>query len=452
MEIYEKIARIMCYEYEQGEDMEQVLLRNRFDIGSAPINIAISIVYAGGLQRWADAQDVESEAQLEKLLTDKCMIIVNDAKFNSKKYECPMPTVANLFAFMQTLDRRGKLFEECSLVAKLAWNGKICRRMIDERTRGMFASPDKEKYLKAVKRIKEVWFYSDIDIDALRYFVCQSRHENHNPSLNKGIYHWGSEKQTGKTTVAKTIVAILNGDILEHAGRYSSHLTVELQYGNHDIPKAALFNSVLLDEAAPKDSTKSYNAFKSVMTGNSCDYNPKYKQVLTIPCRRYYYFTSNDDIRDFVQDRRERRLYELKSTQKPLQISFEEIYRIWFDFCTNAEPESNWQAWYNSFVMVDGQAQKNIEEIKTELRIKGENIFAPLSGKYQITVKQVAMELYKNEPTASQKDYVRTAMRELFPDCTTTNQSIYSKSQCREVLAGMGEIETLTVGDDGMPF
>ena len=109
--------------------------------------------------------------------------------FNNKKTVDAFPPLANFFYYCQRLDRFGKVSKEAENISELVWNTVICRRNLSERVAEMFKNkPDKAKFDKAAERIKEVWGMSDKDIDAIRYFVCQTRHKNHNPSLNKSIY------------------------------------------------------------------------------------------------------------------------------------------------------------------------------------------------------------------------------------------------------------------------
>ncbi len=449
---FAKIAELMCWDAYAGETPQDVFERNGNNLNAVPAKDIIDIVHAGGLLKWAEGLEVNSQAELYQKVMRAIRLTIAEPVFQDKKKIDIFPPFANFFYYCQRLDRNGRTAEEANGVSNVAWNGVICRRNITNRTREMFAHPDPQKFKIAAEKIKEVYKYTDANIEALRYFVCQSRHENHNPSMNKAIYHWGDEKQTGKTTVAKTIIAILNGDILENAGTYESNLNIELQYDKHACPKAALFNSVLLDEAAPKDSRKSYPAVKSKLTNNSCDFDPKYKMVITIPCKRYYYFTSNDPIYDFVQDHKERRFLEIHSTEKPVQMSFEDIYKLWFDFCTNATPEENWQVWYNSFAFIEGLATKDVDEIVNEIFLRWESVFSTVTGTYT-TAKQVADKLFKNEPTPEQKRGVRTAMEKLFSECkSASNKSFFNIMSCRAKIIEMSRDIDMDVKDDGFPF
>lgn len=450
--VFDKIIELMCWDAYPGESSEDVFERNGNNLNALPAKDIIDIVHAGGLQKWAEGLTVNSQKDLYNKIMRAIRMTISEPVFQDKKRIEIFPPLANFFYYCQRLDRNGRTAAEAEGVSNVAWNGVICRRNIKNNTEKIFKNPDPEKFKAAAKRVQEVYKYTDANIDALRYFVCQSRHENHNPSMNKAIYHWGDEKQTGKTTVARMIIAILNGDVFENAGMYESNLNIELQYDKHACPKAALFNSVLLDEAMPKDSKKSYGGVKSKLTNNSCDYDPKYKMIITIPCKRFYYITSNDPIYEFIQDAKERRFLEIHSVHKPEYMSFEEIYKLWFDFCTNATPEENWQVWYNSFALVEGIATKEIDEIKNEIFLRWETLFSTVNGSYT-TAKQVADKLFKNEPSPEQKRGVRAAMEKLFGDCkSASNKSFYNIISCRAKIGELGELNDIKVKIDDLPF
>jgi hypothetical protein len=247
--------------------------------------------------------------------------------------------------------------------------------------------------------------------------------------MNKSIYLWGQEKQTGKTTIARAIVTILNGDKFDNFGRYESSLKAELQYNDHELPLSAYCNAVLLDEAMPKDASKTYGGVKQALTSDTTRYNQKYKSIKTIPVKRYYFCTSNEPATDFIQDKNERRFYVIEMNKKPKQISFKEIYSIWKDFCVNAEPEQDWQEWYNSFEFADGAGTRDMNEVINELILRRDEFFP--DGKTYVTPVQIARLIYKNEPSISQKQAVRSAMEEIFNDFrVASNPSNYRTSDC----------------------
>lgn len=426
-----KLREIMVWRKYNGETDEQVFIRNGKNVNHLPDTEIIDIVHAGGLQKWAETLRVKSQKELYNRIMLAIRKTISDPVFNNKKTIDAFPPLANFFYYCQRLDRNGRTNKEADSISELVWNTIICQRNLAERVEKMFSQkPDKAKFEAAAERIKEVWGMTDKDVDAIRYFVCQTRHERHNPSMNKSIYLWGSEKQTGKTTIARAVVTILNGDEFDNFGKYESTLSTEMQYNDHDVPAGALYNAVILDESMPKDASKSYGGIKQMLTSNSCKYNQKYGLIKRIPCKRFYFCTSNEDVIDFVQDMDERRFYAIRMTRKPKQLSFDEIYQIWSDFCINAEPESDWQAWYNSFEYVEGVAMRDMDEAMNEIILRKDEIFATGSKTY-ITAKQVANMIYKNEPNTTQKATVRSAMEKMFGECRVpSNMSNYRVIDC----------------------
>lgn len=440
---YNKIIEVMCWDMYEGETAEDTFVRNGNSLNYLPHKQVIDIVHAGGLQKWAEAQSVQSQGELYSMIMSAIRRTISDPVFFDKKHLDTFPPFANFFYYCQKLDRNGKTANEAEAIADISWNGVICRRNLADNVSKMFNhAPNADDYSRAAKKIADIWGFSDKEIDALRYFVCQTQHENHNPSLNKNIYLWGKSKGTGKTTIARSIITILNGDSFDHFGKYESTFSTEMAYNDHDLPLAALYNAVLLDESMPKDTKKSYGSIKRVLTSNSHNYNPKFRQIINVKCKRFYLLTSNDDITDFVQDTKERRFFSIKIENKPLQLSFDEIYSTWYDFCTNATPEDNWQEWYNSFEYVDGLESKDIQEMKTEIILRRDELFNSMMGTY-LTIKKISGLLYKNEPTREQKKAVTEAMNDMLGDCRSkSNKALFSVALCRERLMELSDAMT----------
>ena len=95
-------------------------------------------------------------------------------------------------------------------------------------------------------------------------------------------------------------------------------------------------------------------------------------------CSSDLFFTSNDAPTEFIQDESERRFFTIKLDKTPKQISFEKIYDIWKEFCINAQPEPNWQEWYNSFKHVDGLMASEIQYFTSKL-LTTPSIYAELA-------------------------------------------------------------------------
>lgn len=452
---FNKIVTVMCWEMFDGETAEQVFTRCSNNLNALPHHETIDIVHAGGLQKWAESLNVGSQQELYYMILRAIRRTISDPVFNDRARVNTFPPFANFFYYCQKLDRNGKTDNEATGISEVAWNGVICRRNNEENIRNMFREqPDKEKFRKICKRISSIWGFTEKQIDALRYFVCQTRHKNHNPSLNKSIYMWGKRKGTGKTTVGRAIVTILNGDVWSNFGSYESTLNKEMGYNDHELPLSALYNCVFLDETVPKDSKKSYGGVKRMLTSNSFNYNPKFKTIINIPCKRIYFFTSNDDIAEFIQDESERRFIEIEITKIPQQLTFNEIYDIWKEFAVNCEPEEDWKEWYDSFELVEGLETININEVKNEIELNATELFGMAAGTY-LTVKKIADKLFKNEPTREQKKFVSEAMQAMFDDCRLeSNKALYSVSECREKLFVLkSESENIESNNDkSMPF
>lgn len=380
---------------------------------------------------------------------------IADPVFNDRKRVDTFPPFSNFFYYCQRLDRSGKTSNEAEGIASTAWYGTICRRNTEENLKKLFnEKPDKDRFKEIAGKISDIWGFTAKEIDALRYFVCQTKAENHNPSLNKSIYFWGKLKGTGKSTIGRAIITILNGDVWANHGIYESTLNKEMGYSDHDLPLAALHNCAFLDETVPKDSRKSYNGVKRMLTSNSFNYNPKYRQVVTIPCKRIYIFTSNDDISEFIQDESERRFVSIEISKAPKQLVFEEIYNIWKEFAINCEPEEDWKEWYDSFDLVKGLEALNIEEVKNEMLLRKDELFSTMNGAGSyFTIKSMANSLFKNEPTKDQIKSVKGAIHELFEDCRPTkNKAYYSKVMCREVIEKEEDSDVNDSEKSGLPF
>lgn len=405
----------MCWQIPDGLAANEVLAHENVDCSAIPNHAIIDVVHAGGLDRWGALQlSIDDESKLCQAMIDVCNRTVTEPVFRHKAKREEFPPLFNFYTYVNSLQKSGKLIKECESIAAKVWNGELARKQLQIRHAEQYAvEPSYEKYINAVNRMQEVWKLTDRDIDALRYFVCQCRDEDHNPSLNKSIYLHGEAKQTGKSTFARAFATVLNADKFDNFGKYESTFSNEMGYGTHDLPLACIYDCVILDEAMPKDTRKSYGSVKSVLTGKSFTYNPKFQLPVTIKARRNYFITSNEPADDFIQDRWERRIYAIEFKDKPTKMSFADIYSLIKDFCVNCEMRIEWQEWYDSFDMVSGVAEKDKNEVRQEIY----NCIHFFQSRSTCTVKQVANELFKNEPTREQKKAVETAMTELADDC-----------------------------------
>jgi len=404
------------WERAKGESYEDTFNRQNIKITQIPNPKIVDVVHASSLENWAKKGKFESLEELKAEIIKIMKSAIVDPINTDRDLQRLFPPIYNFCIFATNTDRRGKLTAEAERIAEIAWYGELAALRLKEKTDKIFnVKPDPEKYKKASEKLKEVWGFSDIEIDAFRYFICQSRAKNHNPSLNKSLYLFSGKKKTGKTTVARAIAAVLNGDErLEDAVKYESTFSRELQIGAHDLPLAAQYNCVILDEAMPKDSRKSYGRVKSMMTSSSCTYNQKFGRIITVEAKRYYIYTSNDDISEFVQDSSERRFIQINMERAPKKISFEKIYDYWKEFAQNCEPEENWQEWYDSFEDVVGIERKDISGFKDELLSNGAILQAiKNTTNYTITLKFFSDLMIVGKPTRDERKFLKKALEEV---------------------------------------
>lgn len=413
---FKKLCEVMMWERAKGESYEDTFNRQNIKITQIPNPKIVDVVHASSLEDWAKKGKFESADDLKNEIIKIMKGAINDRINHDKDMQKLFPPIHNFCIFSTNTDRRGKLAIEAERISEVAWYGELAELRLKEKTDKIFKmKPDKEKYKLASEKLQKVWGFSDVEIDAFRYFICQSRAEKHNPSLNKSLYLFSGKKKTGKTTVARAIASVLNGETsLIDATKYESSFNQELQIGSHDLPMAAQYNCVILDEAMPKDSRKSYGRVKSMMTSNSCTYNQKYGRIITVEAKRYYIYTSNDDISEFVQDSSERRFIQINMEREPKKISFEKIYDYWKEFAQNCEPEENWQEWYDSFDDVIGIERKDISSFKDILLSNGAILQSVKNTTdYTITLKFFSDLMIVGKPTREEKNSLKKALMEL---------------------------------------
>lgn len=455
--LYQKLCEIMMWEHYEGEDYEATFMRQEIRAQDLPLQILIDVLHADGVEGWAKKTKLNSLSKLYREIMRIFKLASVDKINNNKKIQEMFPPIYNFCVYATRLDRNGRTSAEAFKIAESAWWGDIALKMLKEKTTKIFdVEPSIEKYKVAAEKIQKIWGFNNVEIEAFRYFVCQSRHENHNPSMNKSLYLWSGSKQTGKTTVARAIASILNGELnLDNAGNFESTFNKELQINDHDLPLAAQYNCVILDEAMPKDSRKSYGRVKAMLTSNSCSFNQKYGQIRSIKVRRNYIYTSNDDIVELIQDMSERRFIQIRMDKKPRQISFDEIYTIWKEFAQNCEPEPDWQDWYNTFEDVEGLQRKDMSEYKAEI-LNNYSILQSLRNRqdYSITAKFFEDILIRGKSTSGERETLKKALIEIFGEQKYYKWSKKEMLSELEMLISKQDIEEKisNVDDAGMPF
>ncbi len=442
----EKLCQLMMWDKSENETYEELIFRKEIKVENIPHYKLIDVVHARSLENWAKLQDFETVEELENEITNILRVAIVNPIISNKTMQALFPPIYNFCVYASNTDKRGKLIEEGEKIAETAWYGELAQSRLKAKTDKMFSVvPDKEKYKNASLKLQEIWGFSDIEVDAFRYFVCQTRHENHNPSMNKSLYLSATNKKTGKTTVARTLASILNGEeSVMDGSKFESSFNKELQMNAHELPYAAQYNCVILDESMPKDSRKSYGRVKSMLTSNTCSFNQKYGKIMQVEAKRYYLYTSNDDISEFVQDSSERRFIQINMERMPKQISFNKIFDVWKEFCVNCEPESDWQLWYNKFKDVDGVERKDISYYK-DVILSDKSVLSAISNCFDsaITLKFFADLLITGKATREERKSLSSALTELFGE---PNSYRWSRSKVQIKLTEMiDEFEKLDI-------
>ena len=460
-----KINEIMHYKPIDGYSDLQIFEFNGGDSKSIPALIAIDMKHAGGLEAWTAAQlDVSGEKEPQKRLFDAVKKVEACQVFSDAKRCRAFPPLYNFYVSIRSLACKDKLYDETRKLAKYIWTTHISKAKLKANCDKMFSTaPDPVRFKAASDEIRKTWGFAAKDMDFFRYFICQVRSENLNPSLNKSLFMWGKAKQTGKTTIARAITTILNGDVFANFGNYESTLSVELQYGSSfDLPLAATTNAVLLDEAMPRDTKKVYGQLKGTITSNTCSYNQKYRDVTKIRCRRNYIVLSNENPDTIIQDEKERRFYVINIEKRHTDLSdkystdelFEYVYDLWKEFCINAVPEEDWQKWYDSFEMVFGAEHKEKEEIITEFKHKKNVYFPEVGASSYTTIPDIRKIMYGHICSMEQRKALQSVMDDLFSDCRPkSNSAMYLKSKCRAKIESMPDVEVEDIDPEAdLPF
>jgi len=227
---------------------------------------------------------------------------------------------------------------------------------------------DDEALEAATSELREVYRFTEMEVLVLQYFCSQTKLEDFDTSLNIMLYTWSKEKGTGKSTVTAYVTSFLNGEEKRNEAPHESKLGIEMQYGRFDIPKAISSRCTMLDEGGHFDMTKSYNVFKSMVTGKYCEVEYKHKSG-SIPkrCNRNYAATSNVDPKNFIKDEEERRLGVIHMKVPKKKLTKNEMDVLWRNFVLECNlPEEKLTSIYWDIFAKNPQAGE-IKDVMSDL-------------------------------------------------------------------------------------
>ena len=164
----------MMWERAKGESYEDTFNRQNIKISQIPNPKIVDVVHASSLENWAKKGKFKSLEELKAEIIKIMRSATVDPINSDRDLQRLFPPIYNFCIFATNTDRRGKLTAEAERIAEIAWYGELAALRLKEKTNKIFnVKPDPEKYKKASEKLKEVWGFSDIEIDAFRYFVCQ---------------------------------------------------------------------------------------------------------------------------------------------------------------------------------------------------------------------------------------------------------------------------------------
>lgn len=335
------------------------------------------IIEAGDVYEFLESQEFENKTDIENLCRQIIYDYLHEDMFLNEKFIAEQfgNIGVSFSAQMKGLVRKVGAAQKWVIgTANEYWFGKNALENIEKRTQKLLTvERTKEKYQAAKLAIQDGFGFTELDCEMLKYFICQSRDGDCPASLNKALYIWGIRKGTGKTTIAGTLICILNGEKMYTSGlasEYKSSFANEFLKKEFVAPLICSSKAVMLDEAMPKDSEKSYNLVKERLTSDGARIRFVYSNERYVPCKANYIFTSNENPTNFIQDDSDRRFFQFRIERKHKDLSFEKIYSLFLDFAQQCKRELAWYEWYSG--MMDATQVLGLEyfekiDIKNEI-------------------------------------------------------------------------------------
>lgn len=381
--------------------------------------------------------------------------VANDIYINNKDVQ-KMINYKNLAQKMKSMYISSSFERNATTLGALYYYTNVVRKQLEERLTIFDSEKSKDKFTAAAGKIKEIYKFNDSEIAALRFFVVQASMRDYDPILNRSLYLWSEKKFTGKTTVAKIICGILNGytnynDIARNYGEFKSEISVELQFGRFDKPRAISCGAVLMDEAfVGKGTAKYYGKLKDVITSDNCRIEEKFGGVTNVDCRRNYVFTSNNPVDSVVDDAYDRRIYAIEMTEVPKQLDYDDITEVFKDFILNAYPDVLPMSDYYRKTMPNIEGRESIILKDMESYFAGSRFFEKVNiennmNHYQLSFPGFFVKSFFEDCLYQRNseyiNYVKKAVVEMFGIySTSTNRKYYNT---RKIFDYLETIETI---------
>ena len=285
--------------------------------------------------------DFDSREEIERAIVELCRAMCDDKWLGSKQTQTSIPSMKCLLRrFTDIFGKQAQIDKYPAAISGEMWHGNYARMRREKMVSCMFdRAKDLTLYKAAYERLTACYGLSDIDEKKLHFFVCQVRAGREFPdSLRRMLYVWGKKKKTGKTTLAKALVCVLNGsEDMERYAYFTTTLQTEMQIKGFAVPKIAECRCAMMDECFFNDMSKVYADFKKLITGRDGSARLPYGQEFTWQGLPNYIATSNEPLVNFIKDWNDRRYLSINLESEPQQkMTDGEVLELVKDYCVNA--------------------------------------------------------------------------------------------------------------------
>lgn len=285
--------------------------------------------------------DFDSREEIERAIVELCRAMCDDKWLGSKQTQTSIPSMKCLLRrFTDIFGKQSQIDKYPAAISGEMWHGNYARMRREKMVSSMFdRAKDLTRYNAAYERLTACYGLSDIDEKKLHFFVCQVRAGRDFPdSLRRMLYVWGKKKKTGKTTLAKALVCVLNGsEDMERYAYFTTTLQTEMQIKGFAVPKIAECRCAMMDECFFNDMSKVYADFKKLITGRDGSARLPYGQEFTWQGLPNYIATSNEPLVNFIKDWNDRRYLSINLESEPAQkMTDGEVLELVKDYCVNA--------------------------------------------------------------------------------------------------------------------
>ena len=285
--------------------------------------------------------DFDSREEIERAIVELCRSMCDDKWLGSKQTQTSIPSMRCLLRrFTDIFVKQAQIDKYPAAISGEMWHGNYARMRREKMVSSMFDhAKDLTRYNAACARLTACYGLSEIDEKKLHFFVCQVRAGREFPdSLRRMLYIWGKTKKTGKTTLAKALVCVLNGsEDVDGYAYFCTTLQNEMQIKGFSVPKIAECRCAMMDECFFADMSKVYADFKKLITGRDGSARLPYGQEFRWQGLPNYIATSNEPLVNFIKDWNDRRYLSINIEREPRQkMTDGEVVELVKEYCVNA--------------------------------------------------------------------------------------------------------------------